>query len=74
MGDVFKPTDKDLLFKVKAIQEGINAYPDGIIGPQTIDCLYRRFADVKYPYEEKFFQGTVIYTQNIGIDLSLIHI
>ena len=68
MSDIFKPTDKDLLLKVKAIQKGIKAYPDGIIGAQTIDCLYRKFANVKYPYEEKFFRGTVIYANNIGVD------
>lgn len=70
MSNIFKPTDKDLLDKIKGIQKGINAYPDGIIGPQTIDSLYRQFAEVEYPYEEKFFGGIVIYTKNIEIDYS----
>jgi len=54
--------------KIKAVQSALGAYPDGKAGPQTWDTLYRKFADVKYPYSENFFSGIVIFTKDIKIE------
>lgn len=42
--------------KWKAIQRGVGAYPDASPGPQTIDCLYRKFATPVLPYAIKLFR------------------
>jgi hypothetical protein len=48
--------------KVRAIQKGLGAYEDGLLGDFSLDSLYRRFAEIKYPYAEKFFDAYVVYT------------
>jgi len=45
----------NLTEKTKAIQKYLNIKEDGLLGPHTRDCMYRGFADVKYPYHGKFY-------------------
>lgn len=50
--------------KIKAIQKGIKAYPDGYLGEQSLDVLYRLFAkNIQYPYSEKMFDQNFIFTR-----------
>lgn len=41
--------------KIIEIQKGIGAYPDGKMGEQTYDLLYRKFATPELPYRVKLF-------------------
>ena len=54
--------DERTKLKVKAIQKGLHAYEDGLLGDFSLDSLYRRFADISFPYAEKFFGAFVVYT------------
>jgi len=45
----------NLTEKTKAIQKELNIKQDGLLGPHTRDCMYRRFAKPNYPYHEKFY-------------------
>lgn len=68
--NVFKPTDFKMINKIKTIQKSLGAFPDGVLGPQTLDVIYRKFTIPNYPYEERFFNGIVIYCKDIKIDYS----
>lgn len=41
--------------KTKAIQKMLNIKQDGLLGPHTVDCMYRSFADADYPYHARFY-------------------
>jgi len=55
--------------KIKAIQKGLGTYEDGFIGDQTIDVLYRQFANVQYPYSDKFFNAILIFGKPDKLEL-----
>jgi hypothetical protein len=53
-------SDSDGL-KVKEIQKELNIQQDGFLGPHTIDCMYRSFANPNLPYHGKFYGQDVFY-------------
>ena len=72
MGDIFRPTDSDMLQELKDMQKKTGSVVDGILGTQTLYNWWKTMCPehVSYPHSRKIFNGIVIYTKDIKIDYS----
>jgi len=55
--------DRQAIRWITKIQESLGAFPDGLIGKQTLLELYKKFADPTYPVCTKIFNVDVVYSR-----------